>query len=99
MKRFLFPILWCGLVALLLLPLFVFERHTHAESNTDAPLKRKISKDILQKVNEGRGGDFVRVIIQPTSQSDSSLDSTIEYSGGSNIRNFKNFAIRVATLP
>ena len=63
MKRFIFPILWCGLVSLLFLPLFVFECRTHAESSTDAPLKRKVSKDIFQKVTEGKGGDFVRVII------------------------------------
>ena len=50
--------------------LFVFERRTHAESNSDAPLKRKVSKDIMQKVDAGKGGDFVRVIIQPASQSD-----------------------------
>src|SRR6185503_16250163 len=52
-----------------------------------------------QKVNAGKGGDFVRVIIQPASQSDGSVDSTIEDSGGANIRKFKNFAVRVATLP
>ena len=99
MKRFIFPILWCGFVLLLLLPLFVFERRTHAESNNDAPLKRKVSKDIFQKVSEGKGGDSVRVIIQPASQSDLSIDSAIENSGGSNIRKFRNFAVRVATLP
>src|SRR6185295_516549 len=95
MKRFIFPILWGGLVSLLLSPFLVFEQKTHAE----AQQKRKVSKDILQKVSEGRGGDFVRVIIQPASQQDLSIDSTIEYSGGSNIRKFKNFAVRVATLP
>ena len=78
MKRLIFPILWWGVVSLLLLPLFVFDRRTHAESNTDAQVKRKVSKDILQKVNAGKGGDFVRVIIQPAGQSDGSLDSTIE---------------------
>src|ERR1044072_1188083 len=95
MKRFIFPILWGGFVSLLLSPLFVFEQRTHAEAQP----KRKVSKDILQKVNEGRGGDFVRVIIQPAGSQDGSIDSTIEYSGGSNIRKFKNFAVRVATLP
>src|ERR1041384_600203 len=95
MKRFIFPILWGGFVSLLLSPLFVFEQRSHAEGQP----KRKVSKDILQKVNEGKGGDFVRVIIQPASPADTSIDSTIEYSGGSNIRKFKNFAVRVATLP
>jgi len=95
MKRFIFPILWGGLVSLLLAPFFVFEQRTHAEGQP----KRKVSKDILQKVSEGKGGDFVRVIIQPASSQDLSIDSTIETSGGSNLRKFKNFAVRVATLP
>src|SRR5215510_7419576 len=98
MKRFIFPILCGGLLSLLLVPLFVFEQRTHAQAN-DAQPKRKVSKDILQKVASGKGGDFVRVIIQPAGQQDLSIDSTIEYSGGSNIRKFKNFAVRVATLP
>src|ERR1041384_7763496 len=95
MKRFIFAILWGGLVSLLLSPFFLFEQRTHAE----AQLKRKVSKDILQKVDAGRGGDFVRVIIQPANTQDLSIDSTIESSGGSNLRKFKNFAVRVATLP
>src|ERR1044072_7503128 len=99
MKRFIYPVLWCGFVSLLLSPLFVFEPRTHAEANAAAQMKRKVSKDILQKVSEGKGGDFVRVIIQPASQQDLSIDSTIESSGGSNLRKFKNFAVRVATLP
>ena len=95
MKRFIFPILWGGLVSLLLAPFFVFQQRTHAE----AQLKHKVSKDIQQKVDAGKGGDFVRVIIQPASSQDLSIDSTIESSGGSNLRKFKNFAVRVATLP
>src|SRR5689334_19496045 len=99
MKRFIFPILWCSFVSLLLSTLFVFEPRTHAQTDTDTQPRRKVSKDILQKVASGKGGDFVRVIIQPASQQDVSIDSTIEYSGGSNIRRFQNFAVRVATLP
>src|ERR1044072_4965045 len=95
MKRFIFPILWGTFVSLLLYPFFVFQQNTHAEGQ----LKRKVSKDILQKVSEGKGGEFVRVIIQPASQQDLTIDSTIEYSGGSNLRKSKDFAVRVATLP
>src|ERR1044072_1555379 len=96
MKRFIYPILWSSFLSLLFLTLFVFEPGTRAESNG---VERKISKDILKKVADGRGADFVRVIIQPASPADTSIDSTIEGSGGSNIRKFKNFAVRVATLP
>ncbi len=99
MKRLQYPILCSGVFSLLFLTLFVFQTRTHADSNPDARLERKVSKEILKKVAEGRGGDFVRVIIQPAIASDTSIDSTIEYSGGSNLRKFRNFAVRVATLP
>ncbi|HEX7772536.1 MAG TPA: S8 family peptidase, partial [Pyrinomonadaceae bacterium] len=99
MKRFIYPMLWSSFCLLLFLSLFVFEQGTRAESDGDTHPERKVSKDILKKVADGRGADFVRVIIQPASSADASIDSTIEYSGGSNIRKFKNFAVRVATLP
>lgn len=99
MKRFIHPMLWSGLVSLLLLSLFVFENRSHAESNSATRLDRKMSRDILKKVEDGRGADLVRVIIQPDQQSDALIDSTLEESGGSNIRKFKNFAVRVVTLP
>jgi hypothetical protein len=98
MKRFIFLTLWSGFVSLLFLSLFVFQGTTHADSSTSVPLQRKVSQDILQKVAEGRGSDLVRVIIQPAAPPDV-LDSTIEYSGGSNLRKFKNFSVRVVTLP
>src|SRR5215203_1446571 len=100
MKRLSYPILWSGFASLLLLlSLFVFQNSSRAASDSTVRLDRKVSQDILKRVAEGRGSDFVRVIIQPASTSDLSIDSTIEYSGGSNIRKFKNFAVRVATLP
>jgi len=99
MKRLLYPILWSSVFTLLVASLFVFERKTHAESDSTTHPERKVSKDILKKVADGHGADFVRVIIQPANPSDVSIDSTIEYSGGSNIRKFRNFAVRVATLP
>ena len=100
MKRFLYPILWSAVVALLLLSLFVFEKQDpRGIQQRRAVCQRKVSKDILKKVADGRGADFVRVIIQPANQADASIDSTLEDSGGSNIRKFKNFAVRVVTLP
>src|ERR1041385_524232 len=99
MKRFFFPILWISVFALLFTTLFVCQPKTHAAADLTVSLNRKVSKDILKKVTDGHGADFVRVIIQPASTTDLSIDTTIEYSGGSNIRKFKNFAVRVATLP
>src|SRR6185369_1505239 len=99
MKRLLYPILWSSVFALLFTTLFVCQPTTHAAVDLTVSVDRKVSKDILKKVNDGHGADFVRVIIQPASASDLSIDTTIEYSGGSNIRKFKNFAVRVASLP
>src|SRR6476659_6394358 len=99
MKRFKYPILCSGVFSLLFLTLFVFQARTHAYSSSDVHIDQKVSKEILRKIAEGRGSDFVRVIIRPANTSDTSIDSTIEYSGGSNLRKFKNFAVRVATLP
>src|SRR5215213_9854865 len=99
MKRFLYLIVGSGLLTLLLSP-SVLEKRTRAESITSVPLQRKISKDILEKVAEGRSSDLVRVIIQPAAnEPDFLMDSTLESSGGSNIRKFKNFPVRVGTLP
>src|SRR6185503_1168340 len=99
MKRFINPILWSAVVSLLVLSLFILERRTQAQSAGSENVERKISKDILKKNAEGRGADLVRVIIQPATQSDAAIDSTIEYSGGSNIRKLKSLGVRVVTLP
>ena len=97
MKRYLNPWLWCSFVVILFAALFVLQTGTHAKSTVS--LQRKLSKDILKKVAEGRGSDFVRVIVQPANAADLSIDSTLVYSGGENIRKFKNFSVRVVTLP
>src|SRR5215213_6323361 len=97
MKRYLNPWLWSSFAALLFLALFLVQTGTHAESTVS--LERKVSKDILKKAAAGHGGDFVRVIVQPASSADLSIDSTLLFSGGENIRKFKNFAVRVVTLP
>src|ERR1041384_5954245 len=97
MKRYQNAWLWSSFAALLFSALFLFQNGTHAQSTIS--LERKVSKDILKKVSEGRGTEFVRVIIQPTNPADSSIDTTLVYSGGENIRKFKNFAARVVTMP
>src|ERR1051325_1211024 len=99
MRRLLYPTLCSGVFALLFIALFVCQPRTQAAGDLTIRPDRKVSKDILKKVTDGHGADFVRVIIQPASTTDPSIDTTIEYSGGSNIRKFKNFAVRVATLP
>src|SRR6266571_4664332 len=87
------------LVVSLLLPIYPQLLATmgcaHAQS---AGQIRQASKDLIEKVNNGRGGDLVRVIIQPAGAWDSPLDSTVESSGGSNIHQFQNFRIRAVTI-
>ena len=90
MKRYQNPWLWSSFVAFCFQRCLSFQNGTRAESTVS--LERKLSKDILKKVAEGRGGDFVRVIVQPANSADLSIDSTLVYSGGENIRKFKNFA-------
>src|ERR1044072_6652054 len=97
MKRYQKPWLWSSFVALLFSALFLSQTGTRAESTVS--LERKVSKDILKKVSEGRVVGFVRVIIQPPNPADCSIDSSLVYSGGINIRKFKSFAVRVVTLP
>src|ERR1043165_3511953 len=97
MKRYQISWLWSSFAVILFSALFLFQSGTHAQSTVS--LERKISKDILKKVSDGRGGDFVRVIIQPANPADTSIDTTLVYSGGENIRKFKNFSVRVFTLP
>src|SRR5688500_11344991 len=97
MRRFIFPMTWSCCLWLLLFPLSVFDNKTHAESSLK--LEKKISRDILKKVEAGKGSEFVRVIIQPANAWDLSSDFTRELAGGSNIRKFKNFSLRVVTLP
>ncbi|HEY0727704.1 MAG TPA: S8 family serine peptidase, partial [Pyrinomonadaceae bacterium] len=108
MKRFIFPMLWIGFALTLLSALFVVERRTQAQIVTDiqlsiptildAPLDRKVSRDILTKVSSGKGAELIRVIIQPATAPELSLDSTLEFTG-SNIRKLKSFRSRIITLP
>ena len=60
MKRLYYPILWSGIASLLLLPLLISERRTQAETTSEVQLAKKISRDIIQQVTDGRGAELVR---------------------------------------
>jgi hypothetical protein len=72
MKRFPYPIVWSTIASLVLSSVFVFEIKSRAQSLTDVqsvdwqdaayagPAGRKVSDDILQKVAQGKGAEFVR---------------------------------------
>ena len=111
MKRFAYPIVWSIFASVVLSGAFLFETRSRAQSLTDLPLVslqasssdvwtgRKVSDDILKKVAEGKGAEFVRVVIQYGNQSELLLDSAIETTGAVDIRKLKNFKVRIATLP
>ncbi|HEU4435223.1 MAG TPA: S8 family peptidase, partial [Pyrinomonadaceae bacterium] len=69
------------------------------DSTSDVQHGRKVSDDLLKRVADGKGAELVRVVIQPASQSDLTIDSAIETTGASDIRKLKNFKVRIATLP
>src|SRR4030095_7791369 len=97
MKRFLYLLLLASLTALVLALLSPIQPRAQAETDVEH-LDHKVSKDILQKIKGGRGADLVRVISRPVGLADTTLDYSIEDSGGSNLRRFNNFQVRIATL-
>jgi serine protease AprX len=96
MKR---TLLSAFLVTAFLLPVWpqLFPKKTvvHAEATGN---RRKASSDLKHKVNSGRGNDRVRVIIQPVNSWNTTLESTVQNSGGSNERQFQNFRLRAVTI-
>src|SRR5690349_5235324 len=104
MKRFPYPILWSLVASVALFSPFVFETRSRAQSLTNLQVVtfeqtpdvyhgRKVSDDLLKKIADGKGAEFVRVVIQPVNQSDLTVDSAIETSGASDIRKLKNFKV------
>src|SRR5436190_4458826 len=103
MKRYLNSMLWSGVFTLLILALFVFSPKSRAQVSvsTEQP-SEKVSKDIREKVAHGQGGELVRVIIQPATeatQPSAYFDTSLASAGGRNIKKFKNFPVRVVTMP
>src|SRR5258705_5903209 len=99
MKRFLYVTPPVGLVLLgLMFGFLPSESRTQAESSSQSNQPLKASRDLAEKVNKGHGSELVRVIIQPKTSWDTTLESTVEQAGGSNIRQFQNFRVRVVSL-
>src|SRR4030095_6190470 len=96
MKRSFYVILLGGIFSLILFSDTPIQERARADSIANR--QRKVSRDILQRVQSGRGAELIRVIIQPTGGWDSELESSVESSGGSSIRQFQNFPVRVVTL-
>src|SRR5215831_16812092 len=70
----------------------------HAQSRSTFNQIRRASNELKQRVDRGRGGDLVQVIIQPASNADDSVDTTLQQLGGTNSRRFRNFRNRVVTM-
>ncbi|MGH9962148.1 MAG: S8 family serine peptidase, partial [Pyrinomonadaceae bacterium] len=99
MKFVLIFLLVCASLSLGLPSVLNLDQTARAKSAPAAKSPRKISADIIERVKKGRGTDRVRVIVQPKNAPDSSLDSAVESLGGRDIKRFRNFPIRVLTLP
>ncbi|HVG30762.1 MAG TPA: S8 family serine peptidase, partial [Pyrinomonadaceae bacterium] len=99
MKRPLVAV-WLTSLLLLLLGTNFWSNPSSAQSAQGAPPAGKVSADLRHRVAVGRGRDRVRVIIQPAARSwDEGLGEGLRASGAENVRPFKNFNFRVATLP
>src|SRR5882724_6245395 len=59
---------------------------------------KKVSADLANLVNLGHGGEQVRVIVQPASTWNSTIDFLLLLLGGRTTRRFSNLNFRVLTL-
>ncbi|MGH9962223.1 MAG: hypothetical protein ACREBC_34725, partial [Pyrinomonadaceae bacterium] len=71
---------------------------TRAQSAPVTSQIRKASVDLKEKINRGQGKDLVRVIIQSTSEDYGEVEASLRASGGKDVRQFRNFPLRVATM-
>jgi subtilisin family serine protease len=91
---------WIALfLTLTLLPGLLFTHHARAESDAKPKPAKKISAEVLRKVNGGQGTDRVRVIVQPRAGWTADLDRAVEDSNATNRRQFLNFGFRVISVP
>jgi serine protease AprX len=86
------------LVALTFFAGLLVSDHAHAESSPKPKPARKISTDVLRKVNNGQGNERIRVIVQPREAWNSDLDSSLQAADVTNIRQFQKFNFRVLTV-
>src|SRR6266567_1172425 len=71
---------------------------TRAQSAGILGQVHKASADLEEKIGTGHGSDLVRVIIQSTTEGEGTVAATVRDSGGSDVRQFQNFHLRVATM-
>src|ERR1051325_2602378 len=93
-------IIWLASLLLVCLGATLFPSyHSQAASEQSARQDNKVSLDLRQKADKGRGNERVRVIIQPVAQWSSELDGALKQYGGSHTGQFKNFKMRIVNLP
>src|SRR5215203_1909857 len=60
---------------------------------------RKVSAEIIRKINNGQGAERVRVIVRPRADWSGELDTALLLNGASDVRQFQNFDFRAVNLP
>src|SRR5690348_6024914 len=100
MRRTLFLTTLVTSLVLPLLPNFAPAEISVARAQYGPQFKqiRKASNELKGRVDRGRGGDLVQVIIEPTTGSDDDVDTALSQLGGTNSRRFRNFRQRVVTM-
>ncbi len=71
---------------------------TRAQSSSIPDQVHKTSADLTEKIGKGHGSDLVRVIIQSKTEGEGIVAASVRDSGGSDVRQFQNFHLRVATM-
>src|SRR6185369_8968354 len=60
---------------------------------------RKVSGELVHRINKGRGDDLVSVIVRPTEVWNDAIDSAVNSSGATTTHRFRNSKLRVLKLP
>ncbi|HKP73084.1 MAG TPA: S8 family peptidase, partial [Pyrinomonadaceae bacterium] len=59
----------------------------------------KVASDLRDKIGKARGGERLKVIVQPDEAWNDSLDSAVSYNNGTTNGSYTNFNARTITLP
>src|SRR5215472_11159881 len=99
MKRTVSSIALLTSLLLLVSSTFVFDGRARAEQDKQPRRGKKASAELIKRIDQGKGGELVKVIVQPAPTWDDTTESTVRNSGAGGMRGFRNLNLRVLTLP